>query len=105
MTGWRVCSIAGLVAGLAMPLPAAAGGPAVDWWIAAHAARLGGAESRTARLAVIGDLDGDRREDVAVLYTIDGANPGKRSLRYHLADGRLTRERAPKSGTARLRAP
>jgi hypothetical protein len=72
--------IAWLLFGVA--LPAAAADPAVDKWIAAHASRLGGVEQRPVRYAVVGDLDGDGRDDVAVLYTIDGANPGKRSLRY-----------------------
>ena len=47
--------------------------PAIDRWIVAHAERSKGAEHRNSRRAVIGDLDGDGRSDVAVLYTIESA--------------------------------
>ena len=63
----------------------AAGGvadPAIDRWIASHARKLRGAEHAAARYAVRGDVDGDGRSDVAVLYTLLGAGQGGNALRY-----------------------
>ncbi len=59
-----------------------AGDAAIDGWIGAHARKLKGVEQRALRYAVVGDLDGDGRDDVAVLYTIEKADPGNRRLRY-----------------------
>jgi hypothetical protein len=55
---------------------------AIDRWIVTHAERSKGAEHRNSRRAVVGDLDGDGRSDVAVLYTIEGAQGHDFALRY-----------------------
>lgn len=56
--------------------------PAIDRWIERHVEKLQGVEQGGTRYAVVGDLDGDGMEDVAVLYTIDGAKPANSPLRY-----------------------
>ncbi|MDH5534665.1 MAG: hypothetical protein OEZ08_03710 [Betaproteobacteria bacterium] len=85
--------LAGLL--LVAAAPAVAGksttDAAIDRWIEAHARKLKGVEQPMARYAVVGDLDGDGRHDVAVLYTIDDASPGNRSLRYLAAFHRSAR--------------
>jgi len=56
--------------------------PAIDRWITKQAYRMKGVERKQARYTVIGDLDGDGRDDVAVLYTIEGAGKVRYRLRY-----------------------
>lgn len=45
-------------------------------WINSHAQRNLGDELPTARAIVVGDLDGDGRDDVAVLYTLRARGQG-----------------------------
>ena len=56
--------------------------PAIERWIVAHARKGKASEQRDSRRAVVGDIDGDGRSDVAVLYTIEGAGADDYSLRY-----------------------
>ena len=58
----------------------------VQHWINTHAQRSQSAELLSARSGVVGDLDGDARDDLAVLYTLrpDGIH-GQRSERRYLA--------------------
>jgi hypothetical protein len=56
--------------------------PAIERWIVGHAQKGKASEQRDSRRAVVGDLDGDGRSDVAVLYTIEGVSTDDYSLRY-----------------------
>lgn len=56
--------------------------PAIDRWIAKQADKMKGVERRQARYTVIGDLDGDGRDDAAVLYTIEGTGKIRYRLRF-----------------------
>lgn len=56
--------------------------PAIGLWIDRHAKKLQGVESRKARYAVRGDIDGDGRNDAAVLYTIRSSGKNKFQLRF-----------------------
>ena len=69
---------------LAAAVAAASGiaDPAIDHWIAAHAKKLRSVEAAGARYAVTGDLDGDGRRDVAVLYTLQGTGEDRFLLRF-----------------------
>lgn len=74
----RLCGLLAAVlllaaAPLAVLAQEGAADAAIDRWIKTHAERSKGAEHRNSRRAVIGDLNGDGREDVAVLYTIEAA--------------------------------
>lgn len=74
---WAGCCAAGAAA--------AADGvvdPAIGRWITAHAKKMHGAEVADARYAVRGDIDGDGRSDVAVLYTLRGSGRNGRLLRF-----------------------
>lgn len=76
LVGVLLCGVSAVVAA------GVANDAAIEGWIAAHARKLKGMEQRARRQAVVGDLDGDGRHDVAVLYTIQHAKPGNRELRY-----------------------
>jgi hypothetical protein len=54
----------------------------IGLWIERHAKKLQGVESRDARYAVRGDLDGDGRSDGAVLYTVRSGGKDKYQLRF-----------------------
>lgn len=71
---WAGCGVAAAAAGVA--------DPAIGRWIAAHAKKMHGAELADARYAVRGDIDGDGRSDVAVLYTLRGRGRDDRLLRF-----------------------
>jgi hypothetical protein len=74
---WAGCCAAGAAA--------TAGGvadPAIGRWITAHAKKMPGVELAEARYAVRGDVDGDGRGDVAVLYTLRGGGRDGRLLRF-----------------------
>lgn len=74
---WAGCCAAGAAA--------AADGvadPAIGRWIAVHAKKMHGVELADARYAVRGDIDGDGRSDVAVLYTLRGGGRDGRLLRF-----------------------
>jgi hypothetical protein len=70
--GRRILPLLALCAVLLPALPAAAARHAVDQWITAFAHRIKGHETRALRQTVVGDIDGDGRPDVAVLFTIAG---------------------------------
>jgi hypothetical protein len=90
-------------------LPAVAADHAVDQWIAAFSHRIHGHEERALRRTVVGDIDGDGRPDVAVLFAVDGVrvpddqlqfiavfHRGRRNrltyVAHHLVGGRGIRE-------------
>ena len=52
--------------------------------IAAHARRVGGQAPRESRKTCEGDVNGDGKGDVAVVYTIEGIGGGKGSTQYLL---------------------
>lgn len=56
----------------AFPAAAAAARSAVDRWITAFSHKIKGHEERALRRTVVGDVDGDGRPDVAVLFTVAG---------------------------------
>jgi hypothetical protein len=54
----------------------------VQRWLNSHAQRAQGVEVAAARHRVVGDLDGDGRDDVAVLYTLKPRAARKGESRY-----------------------
>src|SRR5512146_460630 len=56
--------------------------PTIDRWIRKQAANMSGVEQKEKRYAAVGDLDGDGRDDVAVLYTVKGMGKADYRLRY-----------------------
>jgi hypothetical protein len=76
----------------ASPLFAAAHG-AVDRWIAAFSHRIHGHEERALRRVVVGDIDGDGRPDVAVLFTVDGVRVPDDQLQFVAVFRRSRRDR------------
>lgn len=84
-----VCTLAaGLAAAAAVRDEAA-----IQQWLDQHARRTQSVEVPAARLRVVGDLDGDGRSDVAVLYTLRSRAARGGESRY-LAAFRRQREAA-----------
>jgi len=54
----------------------------INRWIATHAQRANSSEVAGARYRVVGDLNGDARDDVAVLYTLKSRAATDGELRY-----------------------
>ena len=54
----------------------------IQHWLNQHAQRAHGVEVAAARLRVVGDLDGDGRDDVAVLYTLKPRAASRGESRY-----------------------
>ena len=54
----------------------------IQQWLARHARRVQGVEVAAARHRVVGDLDGDGRSDVAVLYTLKSRTANGGESRY-----------------------
>jgi hypothetical protein len=54
----------------------------IQLWLNQHAARANGSEVAAHRYRVVGDLDGDGREDVAVLYTLKPRAARRGESRY-----------------------
>ena len=81
--GW----LAAAIVSIALPAALAAAPPAdgeaeIGRWISAHA-RHGNSDEVTAlRSSVTGDLDGDARNDVAVLFTLRQRGGRQREMRY-----------------------
>ncbi len=63
-------------------VPAARGDAEIQHWISTHAHRGNSDEVTPARSSVVGDLDGDARNDVAVLYTLRLRGGQHRDMRY-----------------------
>ena len=69
-------------AGLGMERAETSDAEVIQAAISAHATRDGGSEYTEARRSTEGDLDGDGTVDVAVLYTLEGADGGNGSAGY-----------------------
>lgn len=73
------------------PAVAARDEAAIQQWLDQHARRAQSVEVPAARVSVVGDLDGDGRSDVAVLYTLKSRAARGGEARY-LAAFRRQRE-------------
>lgn len=71
-----IASLLGAEAGAGQAAEPAAWAGFANAWIAAHAMRLKGQAPRDRRLSCEGDLNGDGRSDVVVVYMIEGAGGG-----------------------------
>ena len=66
----RLIGCVGIVVASSAAIAAAPDDSEIQRWINQHAQRTNSTEMQAARYRVVGDLDGDRRDDVAVLYTL-----------------------------------
>jgi hypothetical protein len=88
--GWRAVTILIGLLGAQMSIAATRDEADIQRWINRHAQRSNSDEVKSARSSVVGDLDGDTRKDMAVLYTLQPR--GQRSARRYLAVFKRERE-------------
>jgi len=90
---WRAATILIGLLGAQLSTAATRDEADVQRWINRHAQRNNSDELSSVRSSVVGDLDGDARDDMAVLYTLQLR--GQRSERRYLAVFKRQREGQP----------
>ncbi|MEQ1772761.1 MAG: hypothetical protein ABL891_03165 [Burkholderiales bacterium] len=78
-----MATLVGWLLGAQVSVAATHGDGGIQRWINTHAQRSSSEELTPARSSVVGDLDGDARNDLAVLYTLRPR--GQRGERRYLA--------------------
>jgi hypothetical protein len=90
---FSILLFAGVAAAATHAVAATVGDAKIQQWLSRHARQVQGVEAPAARHRVVGDLDGDGRNDVAVLYTLKARTARGGESRY-LAAFRRQREGA-----------
>jgi hypothetical protein len=89
LTAGRLLVYAGALAAVPTLAATTRDDTAIQQWLNQHAHSANSVEVAGARYRVAGDLDGDGRADVAVLYTLKPRAPRRGELRYLAAFRRL----------------
>jgi hypothetical protein len=89
----RVVAVVALLLGASAGIAATRDDAEIQRWINLHAQRSNSEELTLVRSSVVGDLDGDARNDLAMLYTLRPRGGGERGERRYLAAFKRQRDR------------